>query len=97
MRRMVTIALAALVGSAIIGLSVAVARPHWLPAWVRFGGSRPAAKDAGLYCQEHGVPEKFCTLCHEELNSRLMLCTEHGGCRRTSARSAIRSWRRPTI
>ena len=38
----------------------------------------PAAEDAGLYCKEHGVPEKFCTLCHEELKETLMLCKEHG-------------------
>ena len=34
---------------------------------------------AGLYCKEHGVPEKFCTLCHEELKGKLVACTEHGG------------------
>ncbi|WP_233578165.1 hypothetical protein [Tautonia sociabilis] len=38
-----------------------------------------AGEDAGLYCKEHGVPEKFCTLCHAELANTLMLCTEHGG------------------
>jgi len=38
----------------------------------------PAAADTGLYCKEHGVPEKFCTLCHEELKSKLQLCKEHG-------------------
>lgn len=78
MRRILVIALAALAGSALIGLSVAVARPHWLPAWIRFGGPR-AAQEAGLYCQEHGVPEKFCTICHEELKADLLLCSEHGG------------------
>jgi len=36
------------------------------------------SEDAGLYCKEHGVPEKFCTLCHEELKSKLLLCKEHG-------------------
>ena len=36
------------------------------------------AEDAGLYCKEHGVPEKFCTLCHEELKETLLLCKEHG-------------------
>lgn len=36
------------------------------------------AEDAGLYCKEHGVPEKFCTLCHEELKKSLLLCKEHG-------------------
>lgn len=37
-----------------------------------------AAEDAGLYCNEHGVPEKFCTLCHPELKDKLLLCREHG-------------------
>ncbi len=37
-----------------------------------------ASEDAGLYCKEHGVPEKFCTLCHEELKKSLLLCKEHG-------------------
>jgi cobalt-zinc-cadmium efflux system membrane fusion protein len=36
------------------------------------------AEDYGLYCREHGVPEKFCTLCHPELSERLLLCPEHG-------------------
>lgn len=76
MRRIITIALVALVGSALIGLSVAAARPSWLPSWVYFKNARP---DVGLDCKEHGVPEKFCTICHEELASTLMLCTEHGG------------------
>ena len=52
--------------------------PEKLPAWARFGEKAPAAEDAGLYCKEHGVPEKFCTLCHEELKDKLMLCKEHG-------------------
>ena len=30
-------------------------------------------------CAEHGVPERFCTLCHEELKAGLLLCAEHGG------------------
>ncbi len=36
------------------------------------------AADAGPYCEEHGVPEKFCTLCHPELKEKLLLCPEHG-------------------
>lgn len=35
--------------------------------------------DYGLFCKEHGVPEKFCTLCHAELKEKLLLCPEHGG------------------
>src|SRR5215208_2036536 len=67
-----------------LALAAALARPGWLPAWARIRGPEPgaaAAKDqdeAGLYCKEHGVPEKFCTLCHEELKSSLLLCKEHG-------------------
>lgn len=38
-----------------------------------------ATEDAGLFCKEHGVPEKFCTLCHEELKGKLLACKEHGG------------------
>ena len=34
--------------------------------------------DYGPYCKEHGVPEKFCTICHPELKDKLLLCTEHG-------------------
>ena len=36
------------------------------------------AEDYGLYCREHGAPEKFCTLCHPELQRSLLLCAEHG-------------------
>jgi hypothetical protein len=44
------------------------------------GCSRPAAspETGELMCKEHGVPEKFCTLCHPELKSRLLMCREHG-------------------
>jgi len=84
-----TLVLAAVV--AIVATGVSLARPLWvpawarinperLPAWARFGGQAAApAEDAGLYCKEHGVPEKFCTLCHEELAKTLPLCEEHGG------------------
>jgi cobalt-zinc-cadmium efflux system membrane fusion protein len=43
------------------------------------GPPSTAEADDGLYCKEHGVPEKFCTLCHDELKSSLLLCKEHGG------------------
>ena len=36
------------------------------------------SEDAGLFCKEHGVPEKFCTICHPELKGKLLLCKEHG-------------------
>src|SRR3954447_927063 len=89
MRRILMISLFALAALFLGGLTLAMARPQWmpawaridperLPAWARFRGHAPAAEDAGLYCKEHGVPEKFCTLCHEELTKSLMLCKEHG-------------------
>src|SRR5215475_12487926 len=79
MKRIVVGSSAALLGLGLIGLSLIVARPSWMPAWAQIRGARPsAAEDAGLYCKEHGVPEKFCTLCHEELTKTLRLCKEHG-------------------
>jgi cobalt-zinc-cadmium efflux system membrane fusion protein len=70
----------ALVAVAVVGLGLAFARPDLMPEWAQFAkkASAPAAEDAGLYCKEHGVPEKFCTLCHAELASKLLLCPEHG-------------------
>ena len=77
--------------SVALGLGVAVGRPEWAPAWARIetgwlpswvrdqGPGAAGAVDYGLYCREHGVPEKFCTLCHEELQQELLLCPEHGG------------------
>ncbi len=70
----------------IIGMALAAARPEWLPAGLLArlplakpgGGGHPGSDDVGLYCKEHGVPEKFCTLCHEELLKTLPLCEEHG-------------------
>lgn len=60
-------------------IGVATARPDLLPKWAR--GPAPAlaeADDGGLRCVEHGVPEKFCTLCHPELKTKLLWCDEHG-------------------
>lgn len=59
---------------------VLIVRPDWLPAWARarLAEPSPGADGVGLFCKEHGVPEKFCTLCHAELNDTLMLCKEHG-------------------
>ncbi len=74
----ISIALASFTGIALIGLSVAVVKPDWLPSWAKPPGTAVAAEDAGLFCKEHGVPEKFCTLCHDELKSSLLLCKEHG-------------------
>jgi len=42
------------------------------------GHGHGSSEDAGLFCKEHGVPEKYCTLCHQELTESLDLCAEHG-------------------
>ena len=70
---------AALAAAIVIGLGLGLAafRPALLPAWAR--PQTPAAsQETALQCKEHGVPEKFCTLCHKELKTSLMLCREHG-------------------
>lgn len=43
------------------------------------GGSADST-EAALWCEEHGVEEKYCVLCHPEIreNSDLLLCPEHG-------------------
>ena len=52
-------------------------RPDLLPAWAKPPAQAQVA-DSGPFCEEHGVPEKFCTLCHPELKEKLLLCPEHG-------------------
>src|SRR3954452_11573467 len=79
MKRIATGLLAPVVVLALVGLALAWARPDLLPAWARRGGPARQEDVAGLYCEEHGVPEKFCTLCHEELKASLLPCKEHGG------------------
>lgn len=76
------LSLGLLVIATVAGVAGVVAfRPDLLPPWARAGtptkGSE-APLAAGLFCKEHGVPEKFCTLCHPELARSLMLCSEHG-------------------
>jgi cobalt-zinc-cadmium efflux system membrane fusion protein len=89
MKRILIISFSVLIAVCLAAVAAAAARPQWvpgwarinpekLPTWARFGGRAPAAEDAGLSCKEHGVPEKFCTLCHKELADKLMLCKEHG-------------------
>ena len=82
MKRALFIALGLLAVAGIAAFGVAVARPDLMPAWARItepqAGEAEHSADAGLYCKEHGVPEKFCTLCHQELKEKLMLCKEHG-------------------
>lgn len=71
----------------VIGLGLAAARSEWAPAWTRTApraiaswarGGAPTVEGVGPFCHEHGVPEKFCTICHEELAASLDLCKEHG-------------------
>jgi cobalt-zinc-cadmium efflux system membrane fusion protein len=62
---------------AIAGVALAFIRPDLLPAWGRPPAEAHTA-ESGLFCEEHGVPEKFCTICHPELNDKLLLCPEHG-------------------
>ena len=76
MKRMVLGVSAAAVALIIASVAVAIVRPERVPAWARLKTSQ--AKDYGLYCEEHGVPEKFCTICHPELKDKLLLCPEHG-------------------
>lgn len=79
MKRKIIITSAALLVAAASALALASVRPQLMPEWARFGGDAQApSEDAGLYCKEHGVPEKFCTLCHEDLKETLLLCKEHG-------------------
>ena len=83
MKRAFAFAAALSAAALILGAAIVVARPQWLPAPIRArlasaAGPSAPAEDAGLYCKEHGVPEKFCTLCHEALKQTLLLCKEHG-------------------
>ena len=89
MKRILILSCSVLIAVCLAGVALTVARPQWMPAWARispekfptwarFGGPASAAEDAGLFCKEHGAPEKFCTLCHPELSDKLMLCKEHG-------------------
>jgi len=83
MKRSFAMGAAVVAAALIIVAAVAATRPEWLPAplrsWLSPAAAGAASEDAGLYCEEHGVPEKFCTLCHEELKEKLLLCPEHGG------------------
>lgn len=86
MKRPIAVGLA-IAATLLVGtLTVAAVRPDWLPVAIRdrlplragAGKSEAAREEAGLFCKEHGVPEKFCTICHAELKGTLMLCKEHG-------------------
>lgn len=79
MKRAAIILASLLVLTTLIGVGIARTRPDLIPWTLHPGVPARATPDPGLYCKEHGVPEAFCTLCHEELKSKLMLCKEHGG------------------
>jgi cobalt-zinc-cadmium efflux system membrane fusion protein len=82
MKRSQRIALGLLAVGAIAAAGAAVARPDLLRALARLRlpdrGNAGHSADSGLFCREHGVPEKFCTLCHPQLKETLLLCREHG-------------------
>ncbi len=77
MKKALPAAVAAVGIIAITGVALAVLRPDLLPAWAKPPAQAQGA-DSGLFCDEHGVPEKFCTICHPELKNTLLLCPEHG-------------------
>jgi cobalt-zinc-cadmium efflux system membrane fusion protein len=66
MKRTIAVASVALLAAGLIAVGLAVVRPSGRP------------HESAPYCDEHGVPEPFCTLCHEELTGSLALCPEHG-------------------
>ena len=73
MKRIIVRAVAVLGVGAIALVAAAALRPDILAKL----GVQAAKADYGLFCKEHGVPEKFCTLCHAELKKSLLLCPEH--------------------
>jgi cobalt-zinc-cadmium efflux system membrane fusion protein len=81
MKRVGLAAIVVAVAAVLVGAAVLRWRPDLVPGWLRGAGGAPAGgvqAESGLFCEEHGVPEKFCTLCHPELAKTLLLCPEHG-------------------
>jgi cobalt-zinc-cadmium efflux system membrane fusion protein len=79
MKRPIAIALGLGATALIAFFGVSATRPDLLPNWARLlsASQTEAPGGAGLFCAEHGVPEAFCTLCHEDLKTKLLLCPEH--------------------
>lgn len=77
MKKILVGAVVALGVGAVVFAGVAYLRPAWLSK-LGIPVANGEKADYGLFCKEHGVPEKFCTLCHPELKEKLLLCTEHG-------------------
>jgi cobalt-zinc-cadmium efflux system membrane fusion protein len=79
MKKALLVALATVGIIAIAGVALAFVRPDLMPAWAKPKAPTQAqTADNGPFCDEHGVPEKFCTICHPELKEKLLLCPEHG-------------------
>jgi cobalt-zinc-cadmium efflux system membrane fusion protein len=83
MKPALSIALGLLAAAGVAIAGIAWARPDILPPWARVAARRSPepehSTDSGLFCEEHSVPESFCTICHPELREKLLLCREHGG------------------
>jgi cobalt-zinc-cadmium efflux system membrane fusion protein len=83
MKRVLLIGCGLLIVAGLVTVGAAFTRPDLIPSWAQL--RKPQATDtehsadSGLFCREHGVPEKFCTICHPELKEKLLLCREHGG------------------
>lgn len=79
MKRLLIAALGLGTTALIAYLGVSATRPEVLPSWARLVSANQSQtpESAGLFCAEHGVPEAFCTLCHEDLKKKLLLCPEH--------------------
>ncbi len=79
MKRRLLLAFVALGAVGLAGFALTSNRPAWIKSQLAALLSVKKEDDAGLFCKEHGVPEKFCTICHEDLKKTLALCEEHGG------------------
>lgn len=63
----------------VLGLGIVLALAPGLPGCSGGGDSAGSSTAAAeLMCEEHGVPERLCTLCHPELREKLLMCQEHG-------------------
>lgn len=82
MKRVLPHLLGIVLAVGVIGVGISLLRPDLMPDWakLRNGDEEPGehSADSGLFCDEHGVPERFCTLCHPSLAETLLLCEEHG-------------------
>jgi cobalt-zinc-cadmium efflux system membrane fusion protein len=77
MKRIVLVLGLTVSAATVLGLGLACS-PGTLNAPSDTAATSTPSSSAGLYCDEHGVPEAFCTKCHPELADKLLLCPEHG-------------------